>query len=58
MREEILTSKEVSRYLRVPLSTLHWLARTKSIPSFKVGRHWRFKRSKIEKWMEQQEKSR
>lgn len=55
MKDEILTAKEVSKYLKIPLSTLHWLARTKSIPAFKVGRHWRFKKEKLEKWLEKQE---
>ena len=54
MKDEILTSKEVSNYLKVPLSSLHWLARTKRIPAFKVGRHWRFKKAKLERWVERQ----
>lgn len=56
MKDEILTAKEISKYLKIPLSSLHWLARQKEIPAFKVGRHWRFKKERIEKWMEKQEK--
>jgi len=54
-KDDILTSKEVSRYLKIPLSSLHWLSRTKQIPAFKVGRHWRFKRERIEGWIKRQE---
>jgi len=57
MKEEILTSKEVSKFLKVPLSTLHFLARTKEIPAFKAGRHWRFKKMKIEEWIKKQERA-
>ena len=58
MKNDILTAKEISKYLRIPLSTIHWLARTKQVPGFKVGRHWRFKRAKLEKWVERQENAR
>ena len=54
MKDEILTAKEVSGYLKIPLSSLHWLARTKRIPAFKVGRHWRFEKDKLEQWVERQ----
>jgi excisionase family DNA binding protein len=54
-KNEILTAKEVKEYLWVPLSTLHWLCRQKNIPAFKVGRHWRFRREKLEKWLKRQE---
>lgn len=56
MNNDILTAKEVSKYLRVPLSSLHWLARTRQVPGFKVGRHWRFKKKRLDAWVEKQEK--
>jgi len=55
MGKEILTATEVAKYLRVPKSTLYYLATRRKLPAFKVGRHWRFKRTKLEAWMEQQE---
>jgi len=36
-------------------SSLYKLAREKKIPAFRVGRHWRFKKLKIEEWTEMQE---
>ena len=54
MEDNILTPKEVSKYLKIPLSSLHQLAREKKIPAFKVGRHWRFKKDEIKRWIEGQ----
>jgi len=34
---------------------LYDLAQKRKIPSFKVGRHWRFKRTKLEAWIDRQE---
>ncbi|HJW89553.1 MAG TPA: helix-turn-helix domain-containing protein [Anaerolineales bacterium] len=36
-----------------PLSSLYKLARMGKIPCQKVGRHWRFRREAIERWLEQ-----
>jgi len=52
---EILTVEDVCQYLRIPRSTLYKLARDKTIPAFRVGKHWRFKKDKIEKWLEQEQ---
>lgn len=58
MSEEILTTEEVYKYLKIPRSSLYKLAEDKEIPAFKVGRHWRFKKSKIDAWVEKQENAR
>ena len=58
MKDEILTAKEVCKYLKIPRSSLYKLSRDKEIPAFKVGRHWRFKKEKFEKWLEKQENAR
>ncbi len=52
---EILTVEDVCEYLRIPRSTLYKLARDKKIPAFRVGKHWRFKKEKIEKWLEEEQ---
>ena len=49
--DEILTIQELSDYLKVPVSTLYKLVREGSIPSFKVGKHWRFHKDAIDKWI-------
>ena len=57
MVHQILTADDVCQYLKIPRSTLYKLAQNKKIPAFRVGRHWRFKREKIEEWVEHQEGS-
>ena len=49
---EVMTIEETAQYLRVPLSSLYKLAQTGKIPCQKVGRHWRFRREAIERWLE------
>lgn len=50
---DIMTIEETSRYLRIPLSSLYRLAQAGKIPRQKVGRHWRFRREAIERWLEE-----
>lgn len=53
--EDILTADEVARLLRMPRSTIYSLAQEARIPSFKVGRQWRFRKSALEQWVKNQE---
>ena len=48
---DVMTIEETSQYLRVPVSSLYKLAQARKIPCQKVGRHWRFHRTTIEKWI-------
>ena len=54
---DVLTIEELSAYLKIPISTLYKLAREGSIPSQKVGRHWRFRKEAIDRWLEEKRKS-
>jgi len=40
--DDILNIKEVSKYLRLPVSTIYKLAQDGKVPAVKVGKHWRF----------------
>ncbi len=51
---EIMTIEEVAEYLRVPVSSLYKLAQQGKIPASKVGRHWRFRRQFIDRWINDQ----
>ena len=51
---DVMTIQETSRFLRVPVSSLYKLAQEGKIPCQKVGRHWRFNRSTLEKWIAQE----
>ncbi len=47
----ILTAAEVSRMLRIPLSTIYDLAGKKKIRGLKIGKHWRFVAQDIEEYL-------
>jgi len=51
MEDDILTIDEVAKYLRVSERTVYDWAQKGEIPSGKIGTVWRFKKSEIEKWV-------
>jgi len=56
--DEILTPDDLARIWKVPKSKIYALTMQTgpgSIPRFKIGRDLRFKRSKVEKWAEEQD---
>ncbi len=48
---DILTVRELAAYLRIPISTIYKLAQEGSLPGQKVGRHWRFRKVVIDRWL-------
>jgi excisionase family DNA binding protein len=50
---DILTIEELSAYLKIPRSTLYKLVREGRIPSQKIGRHWRFRKEAINRWLDE-----
>jgi excisionase family DNA binding protein len=53
MQENLLTTDQVARYLKVDKFTIYRLVTQKKIPAFKVGNQWRFKRAVIDAWLMQ-----
>jgi len=51
--DDVLTIEELSMYLKIPRSTLYKLVREGKIPSQKIGRHWRFRKGAIDRWLEE-----
>lgn len=51
---EVLTIDELAAYLKISKSTLYKLAREGKVPSNKVGRHWRFQKRSIDRWLERE----
>jgi excisionase family DNA binding protein len=47
MEDEILTAAEAAALLRIHQKTVYKLAEQGKIPSFRIGRAWRFKRSDL-----------
>ena len=51
MEDDILTIEEVAKYLRVSDRTVYDWAQKGEIPAGKIGTVWRFKKSEVEKWV-------
>lgn len=49
--EEVLTTKEASKYLKIAPRTLYRHIREHNIPAFKLGRDWRFIKSELDRWL-------
>jgi PTS system nitrogen regulatory IIA component len=49
--DKIMTLEEVADYLRVKPQTIYTWAQEKKIPAAKLGKEWRFKKSMIDKWL-------
>jgi len=46
--------KEASDYLGVSPDTLYRYVHEDSIPAFKLGNRWKFKKTVLDRWMESQ----
>lgn len=57
MNEEVMTLRELARYLKVDKKTIYRLVKEGKIPSFKVRGQWRFKKGLIDKWIEEKSSS-
>jgi excisionase family DNA binding protein len=51
---EILTIEEVAAYLRLTPQTIYRWAQEKRIPAVKLGKEWRFRRSILDRWIDDQ----
>jgi excisionase family DNA binding protein len=51
---EILTLEEVAIYLRLKPQTIYKWAQEKKIPAVKLGKEWRFRRSILDRWLDDQ----
>jgi len=49
--EAVLTIDELAAYLKLAKSTTYKLAQEGKIPGQKVGRHWRFNKAAIDRWL-------
>jgi len=55
MKTDILTIKEVAKYLKLKDMTVYRLAKKGSLPASKVGGMWRFKKERIDQWLRDHE---
>jgi excisionase family DNA binding protein len=54
--DSVMTIDELSAYLKIAKSTLYKLAQERKLPGQKVGRHWRFRKEAIDRWLGQNRK--
>ena len=52
--KEVMDIRECAEYLGISPDTLYRYAMEGFIPAFKLGNRWRFKKSVIDAWMEEQ----
>jgi excisionase family DNA binding protein len=48
--ENIMTVHDVARYLHLSEAKVYRLARDGDVPSFRLGKSWRFRRDLIDEW--------
>ena len=57
-RDSVMTIDELSVYLKIAKSTLYKLAQEGKLPGQKVGRHWRFRKDAVDRWLDQKPRTR
>jgi excisionase family DNA binding protein len=51
MLREVMDIRQASEYLGISSDTLYRYASEGTVPAFKLGNRWRFKRSLLDAWM-------
>lgn len=51
----LLTLEELEEYLKISKHTLYKMVEKGKLPALKMANQWRFKRDKIEAWLEEHE---
>lgn len=55
MEDRLLTIDEVEKYLNIPKSTIYKLSQKGKLPSCKIGKQLRFRKSSLDKWLTEKE---
>ncbi len=55
MQERLMSLGELAKYIGVSKATIYRYVKRKKIPAIKIGRLWKFRRNKIDAWIEKQE---
>ena len=53
---DVMTIDDLASYLQVSKSSLYKLAQSGKVPGQKVGKHWRFHRGTVDRWLDVREK--
>ena len=49
--DSVMTIEDLAAYLKLSKSTLYKLCQDGKVPGQKVGRHWRFHKAVIDRWL-------
>lgn len=49
---EVMNIRQASQYLGISADTLYKYVSEETIPAFKLGNRWKFKKSILDSWME------
>lgn len=49
--KEIMTVKQIAKYLQMDEHTIYKLSRSGKIPALKIAGQWRFRKEVIDKWI-------
>ena len=55
--DTVMTIEDLAAYLKLSKSTLYKLCQEGKVPGQKVGRHWRFHKAVIDRWLGDQEQT-
>jgi len=50
-KKTVMTAQEVSDYLKIPLSTLYGLTKSRKILGVKIGKHWRYLKENMDAYL-------
>ncbi len=53
-KSNIMTLREVAKYLGLHVMTVYKLTREGRVPAAKIGGQWRFKRDVLDEWLDAQ----
>jgi len=53
--DKLMTFNDAKRYLKTSKATLYRIIHNKKIPAVKVGGQWRFRKERLNKWLEDHE---
>jgi excisionase family DNA binding protein len=54
VQREVMDIRQAADYLGISADSLYKYASENTVPAFKLGNRWRFKRSLLNQWMEAQ----
>ena len=51
---EVMDIRQASEYLGISADSLYRYASEGTVPAFRLGNRWRFKKSRLDSWMDEQ----